>query len=114
MNVLFADEQDEPIVTDELLRLAEIVLEEEGLESETGVSLVLIDEMEMAELNEAHMGKQGPTDVLSFPIEASTPGAPPRRSPGGPPINSVTCSSLHRSFVPMLSDTTHHLRTNSR
>lgn len=86
MNVLFADEQDEPIVTDELLRLAEIVLEEEGLESETGVSLVLIDEMEMAELNEAHMGKQGPTDVLSFPIEASTPGAPPRRSPGGPPI----------------------------
>jgi len=86
VNVLFADEQDDPIVTDELLRLAELVLEEEGLESETGVSLVLIDELEMTELNEAHMGKQGPTDVLSFPIEASSPGTPPMRSPGGPPI----------------------------
>ena len=86
MNVLFADEQDEPIVTDELLRLAELVMEEEGLESETGVSLILIDETEMTELNEAHMGKQGPTDVLSFPIEALTPGVRPMRSPGGPPI----------------------------
>ncbi|MFV9671973.1 MAG: rRNA maturation RNase YbeY [Acidimicrobiia bacterium] len=86
MNVLFADEQDEPIVTNELLRLAELVLEQEGLESETGVSLILIDEIQMAELNKAHMGKSGPTDVLSFPIEASTPGVPPMRSPGGPPI----------------------------
>ncbi len=86
MNVLFADEQDEPIVTDELLRLAELVLEEEGLESETGVSLILIDEVEMTELNEAHMGKPGPTDVLSFPIETSVPGSPPMRPPGGPPI----------------------------
>jgi probable rRNA maturation factor len=86
VNVLFADEQDEPIVTDELLRLAEIVLEEEGLESETGVSLVLIDEAQMTQLNVTHMGKDGPTDVLSFPLEAATPGAPPMRSPGGPPI----------------------------
>ena len=86
MNVLFADEQDEPIVTNELLRLAELVLEAEGLDSETGVSLVLIDEIQMAELNEAHMGKHGPTDVLSFPIETSTPGVPPMRSSGGPPI----------------------------
>ena len=86
MNVLFADEQDEPIVSDELLRLAELVLKEEGLESETGVSLILIDEEEMALLNQVHMGKQGPTDVLSFPIEASSPGSPPMRSPGGPPI----------------------------
>ena len=86
MNVLFADEQDEPIVSDELLRLAELVLKEEGLESETGVSLILIDEEEMALLNQAHMGKQGPTDVLSFPIEASSPGSPPMRSSGGPPI----------------------------
>lgn len=86
MNVLFADEQDEPIVTDELLRLAELVLEAEGLESETGVSFVLIDEADMTQLNEAHMGKTGPTDVLSFPLEAAAPGAPPKRSPGGPPI----------------------------
>ncbi len=86
MNVLFADEQDQPIVTDELLRLAEVVLEAEGLDDDTGVALVLIDEAQMTELNEAHMGKEGPTDVLSFPIESATPGSPPQRAPGGPPI----------------------------
>jgi len=101
VNVLFADEQDEPVVTDELLRLAELVLEEEGLDPETGVSLVLIDESEMTQLNEAHMGKQGPTDVLSFPIEASAPGSPPVRSPGGPPIELgdifIAPSVVHRN-----------------
>jgi len=86
VNILFADEQDEPIVTEELLQLAETVLEAEGLDPETGVSLVLIGEDEMTELNRQHMGKTGPTDVLSFPIEDATPGTPPTRSPGGPPI----------------------------
>jgi probable rRNA maturation factor len=86
VNVLFADEQDEPIVSDELLRLAELVLEAEGLDEETGVAVVLIGEPQMTELNEAHMGKEGPTDVLSFPIESAIPGSPPRRVAGGPPI----------------------------
>lgn len=86
MNVLFADEQDQPIVTDELLMLAELVLDAEGLDEETGVALVLIDEQQMAELNNVHMGREGPTDVLSFPIETAAPGSPPKRGPGGPPI----------------------------
>jgi len=86
VNVLFADEQDEPIVSNELLRFAELVLADEGLDDETGVALVLIDEQQMAELNEAHMGREGPTDVLSFPIESATPGSPPQRAIGGPPI----------------------------
>jgi probable rRNA maturation factor len=86
VNVLFADEQDEPIVTDELLMLAELVLDAEGLDDDTGVAIVLIDEPQMAELNETHMGKEGPTDVLSFPIETARPGLPPTRVSGGPPI----------------------------
>ena len=32
------------------------------------VTLTLSDDGELAELNEAHMGKAGPTDVLSFPL----------------------------------------------
>ena len=86
MNVLFADEQDQPIVTDELLMLAELVLDAEGLDDDTGVAIVLIDEQQMTELNVSHMGKEGPTDVLSFPIETAHPGSPPARVPGGPPI----------------------------
>jgi len=86
VNILFADEQDHPTVTDELLTLAEIVLNAERLEEETGVAFVLVEEATMAELNEEHMGKEGPTDVLSFPIEAAVPGSPPRSAVGGPPI----------------------------
>jgi probable rRNA maturation factor len=32
------------------------------------------------------MGKSGPTDVLSFPIEDAEPGRPPVRTPDGPPL----------------------------
>lgn len=108
MNVLFADEQDEPIVTDELLMLSELVLDAEGLDEDTGVALVLIDEQQMTELNVAHMGKEGPTDVLSFPIETALPGSPPARLSGGPPIElgdifiapSVVRRNAERQDVP--------------
>ena len=42
------------------------------------VSLTLSDDAELAALNEAHMGRSGPTDVLSFPL------LPPSRLPGAP------------------------------
>jgi probable rRNA maturation factor len=32
------------------------------------VTVVLTDDAELAELNRAHMGHRGPTDVLSFPM----------------------------------------------
>jgi len=49
----------------------------------SSIALVLSDDAELAELNEAHMGHGGPTDVLSFPMlppEAfpPRPGAPRR------------------------------------
>ncbi len=50
--------------------LAESVLLAEGVRGATELSVLYIGEMEMVELNEAHMGVNGPTDVLSFPIDA--------------------------------------------
>lgn len=32
------------------------------------VTIVLTDDAELADLNQAHMGQEGPTDVLSFPM----------------------------------------------
>ena len=49
-------------------------------------AIVLIDVAPMTELNEAHMGKKGPTDVLSFPLEAMRPGETPAGDPAGPPL----------------------------
>jgi probable rRNA maturation factor len=50
--------------------LAEAVLGAEGIRGGTELSIMYIGETEMTELNEAHMGVNAPTDVLSFPIDA--------------------------------------------
>lgn len=86
MIITFGDEQDDPLPTDDLARLAELVLIEEGLDLDTAVSLTLVDEDTIADLNRVHMGKTGPTDVLSFPIEDAAPGRPPLPEDGGPPL----------------------------
>lgn len=87
MTVLVTDDQDDPIPTEPLSDLAGITMEAEGLEAETVVALSLVDVSRMAVLNETHLGKTGPTDVLSFPIEDAIPGDPPVQIAGGPPVH---------------------------
>ncbi len=86
MIIEFGDEQDEPAPVDALIALAEIVVQSEGLNDATSVAISLVDEATIARLNEIHLGKSGPTDVLSFPIEDAKPGKPPLASPDGPPV----------------------------
>jgi probable rRNA maturation factor len=69
--VFCADEQDiVPVDVARWQRLATAVLLDEGVRGLAEMSLIFIGETEIAELNEEHMGKKGPTDVLSFPIDA--------------------------------------------
>jgi probable rRNA maturation factor len=42
------------------------------------VAVEFVDAERIAELNLAHRGKQGPTDVLSFPVDEPGPAAGPR------------------------------------
>jgi probable rRNA maturation factor len=62
-----------------LVELTQKVLTARGVRGETEVSLLFVDEDAIAALNEQYLGKSGPTDVLSFPIE-DEPG-PTGRSP---------------------------------
>ena len=69
--VFCSDEQSEIVV--DLVRwqrLAEQVLAAEGIRGGTELSLIFVSENDIAELNESFLGKPGPTDVLSFPIDA--------------------------------------------
>ncbi|WP_420453529.1 rRNA maturation RNase YbeY [Ilumatobacter sp.] len=70
------DEVDRPVVdVDRWARLAQDCLESERADGELTVTFVDLDEM--SELNAIHMGSDGPTDVLSFPIDDEpTPGVP--------------------------------------
>ncbi len=78
MTVVVGDERevdDPPIDLDRWGRLAEAVLAASGAQGE--LTLTFVDDDEIASLNEEHMGKAGPTDVLAFPIdEEPTPGVP--------------------------------------
>ena len=53
--------------TDRGRRLAVDVLAEVGANGE--LTLTFVDRVDIAELNAEHMGKVGPTDVLSFPMD---------------------------------------------
>lgn len=70
LDIYAADEQaDHPVAVDRWSALARSVLEAEGIVTETEVSLLFVDEATIASLNERFLAKEGPTDVLSFPIE---------------------------------------------
>jgi probable rRNA maturation factor len=70
VDVFAADEQgDHPVDTLRWARLAEAVLGEEGLTGDAELSVLFIDENSIAELNSRFLGKEGPTDVLAFPID---------------------------------------------
>ncbi|MDE3203531.1 MAG: rRNA maturation RNase YbeY [Acidobacteriota bacterium] len=51
------------------IRLAEAVLADEGVRGPTEVSILYVDEATIADLNSRFLGKEGPTDVLAFPID---------------------------------------------
>ena len=42
------------------------------------VAVAFVDAAEIAALNAEHRGKDGPTDVLSFPVDEAAPAAGPR------------------------------------
>lgn len=55
--------------------------------SPASIGLILSDDAELATLNDEHMGKRGPTDVLSFPLlapDAFREGAPMPDQPRPP------------------------------
>lgn len=70
--VFCADEQDAaPVDTARWRALALAALRHEGVAGLCELSLFFVDESTIAGLNEEHMGKQGPTDVLSFPLDGA-------------------------------------------
>jgi probable rRNA maturation factor len=87
IQVFCADEQTDVVIdVDRWRRLAGHVLHAEGVRGSAELSILFVDESTIAEMNRVHMGKEGPTDVLAFPIDSvvvdDTPG--PGRVSRGP------------------------------
>jgi probable rRNA maturation factor len=78
-----------------LARAMASALDAAGAPSPASIGLILSDDAELSELNEAHMGADGPTDVLSFPLlpAASFPASLP--DPASPAFAKPPGSRLH-------------------
>ncbi|WP_426572478.1 rRNA maturation RNase YbeY [Aquihabitans sp. McL0605] len=95
IEVFVADEQSaQPVEVERWEALARNVLQDEGVTGDAELALLFVDEPTMAELNLKFMGYEGPTDVLSFPIDDDDImiGRSPDGSSSGPdrgPIDDV-------------------------
>jgi probable rRNA maturation factor len=63
-----------------------MIMSEEGYPDDVEVTLLFVDEEEMASYNERFLSRDGPTDVLAFPVEELLPGVVPDHDPQGPPL----------------------------
>lgn len=82
------DQSAEPVEVERWAALAAAVLD---AECETGeLNLLFVDGAAMAALNVEHMGGEGPTDVLSFPIDGRGAG------PDGLLGDVVVCPTVAR------------------
>ena len=86
MSVFLANEQSMELDTAELRGLAELVLADEGYPPTTEVTILLVEDEEMAGYNHRFLDHTGPTDVLAFPVESLIPGLVPDLDDRGPPL----------------------------
>ncbi len=86
MSVFVADEQTDAVGLSDLHSLAEMILRDEGYPDDAEVTLLFVDESEMASYNHRFLDRHGATDVLAFPVEELVPGVVPDHDPHGPPL----------------------------
>lgn len=67
-SIELSDRQDRAVDTDGLIELAHTTLRGEGI-ARGELSVSLVDDDEIAELHRRFMHEDGPTDVLSFPMD---------------------------------------------
>ncbi|MGH3423758.1 MAG: rRNA maturation RNase YbeY, partial [Nocardioidaceae bacterium] len=83
MNVDVLNESGETVDLTDLTRLCRFVMKRMRLHPATELCLRLVEPDTIATMNEQWMGKQGPTDVLSFPMDELEPGSEQAEAPEG-------------------------------
>jgi probable rRNA maturation factor len=73
MSVEVLNESGVDIDVTEFSRLSRFVMSRMRVHPEAELCVKLVDEPTMAEFNKRYMGKDGPTDVLSFPMDELRP-----------------------------------------
>jgi probable rRNA maturation factor len=92
IEVLGADFADGSLAQAEIERLVALALASGGVH-DGHIAIEFVDGARIAELNEQHRGKSGPTDVLSFPVDEGAVAHGPRE------LGDIVISSEHTSDV---------------
>jgi probable rRNA maturation factor len=74
MSIEVLNESDADVDVTELARLARFVMDRMRVHPQAELCVKLVDEATITELNEHWMEKEGPTDVLAFPMDELRPG----------------------------------------
>ena len=91
-----------PVAAADLARTVAVALEAAAAPAPASIGLILADDTELAALNATHLGKDGSTDVLSFPL------LPPEAFPPHPgqarPVMATPAFALPPGRRPHLGD----------
>lgn len=74
MSIEILNESEADVDVTELARLARFAMDRMRVHPQAELCIKLVDEATIAELNEHWMEKEGPTDVLAFPMDELRPG----------------------------------------
>lgn len=74
MSIEILEESGDDVDVTELSHLARFVIDRMRVHPQAELCIKLVDEATIAEVNENWMGKEGPTDVLAFPMDELRPG----------------------------------------
>jgi probable rRNA maturation factor len=74
VSIEILDESGSDVDVTELSRLARFAMDRMRVHPQAELCIKLVDEATIAELNEQWMEKEGPTDVLAFPMDELRPG----------------------------------------
>jgi len=94
MTVEIVNESGYDIDEIEFAALGRYVIDAMHLHPMSELSILLVDQTAMAELNAKWLGESGPTDVLSFPMDELRPGRDGEPTPPGLLGDVVLCPQV--------------------
>ena len=88
------NETDYQIDCEEFVRLADFVLSAMHVSTEVELNIIFIDPEPMEELHVRWLDLEGPTDVMSFPMDELRPGSADSPTPAGTLGDIVLCPQV--------------------
>ena len=85
MSIEVLNESGHDLDVQRLAALSRFVMDRMRVHPQAELCIKAVDEATIAELNEQWMEKEGPTDVLAFPMDELRPGPGQRGARGGRP-----------------------------